>query len=37
MIVDMGGGTYARYTQTDAKFNDLSVDLAPPHCPRRLG
>jgi ribonuclease BN (tRNA processing enzyme) len=25
MIVDMGGGTYARYTQTGAKFNDLSV------------
>jgi ribonuclease BN (tRNA processing enzyme) len=25
MIVDMGGGTYARYTQTGAKFNDLSI------------
>ena len=25
MIVDMGGGTYARYSQAGAKFTDLSV------------
>jgi ribonuclease BN (tRNA processing enzyme) len=25
MIVDLGGGTYARYSQAGAKFNDLSI------------